>query len=158
MYEQFGGGLEAAVVLSVISEGIPLVYNGQEIGNRRRLAFFERDPLVWPEDGRLDPIGELYRDLFALKHATSSLHNAAWGARMVRVVNSDLSHVLSFVREDAASKVLALFNLSPDARTVTLTDGPYEGAYRAFRTHEEVHLHEGARVALEPWGWRVFVR
>ena len=30
-------------MLSVVGEGIPLVYTGQELGNRRRLAFFDKD-------------------------------------------------------------------------------------------------------------------
>ena len=48
-FEQFGDGLEAAMVLSVISEGMPLVYNGQEAGYDKRLEFFERDPIQWRE-------------------------------------------------------------------------------------------------------------
>ena len=32
-FELFGQGLEAAIVLSVVGEGMPLVYNGQEAGN-----------------------------------------------------------------------------------------------------------------------------
>lgn len=160
MYEQFGDGLEAAVVLSVVSEGIPLVYNGQEMGNRRRLAFFERDPIDWPADGALDRIGELYRQLFALKRETSALHNAGWGARMVRVVTDDLAHVLGFVREDEGSKVVALFNFSAEPREVALLDGPFAERYRQplAPDAEPVALAEGARMALEPWGWRVLVR
>ncbi len=49
MYEQFGDGLEAAIVLSVVGEGMPLIYNGQEAGNSKRLEFFEKDPIQWKE-------------------------------------------------------------------------------------------------------------
>ena len=73
------------MVLTVVSEGMPLIYNGQEAGHDKRLEFFERDPIVWQEH----PHGELYRRLFALKHANTALWNAPWGARMVRVPNSD---------------------------------------------------------------------
>ena len=83
-FEQFGDGLEAAIVLSVVSEGMPLIYNGQEAGNDKRLAFFERDPIEWQEH----PHGDLYRRLFALKKANTALWNAPWGARMVHVPNS----------------------------------------------------------------------
>lgn len=53
-------------MLSVVGEGMPLIYSGQEAGNDRRLEFFERDPIVWREH----PLGELYRKLFALKRRT----------------------------------------------------------------------------------------
>jgi hypothetical protein len=43
--EQFGDGLEMAIVLSVVGEGMPLIHNGQEAGQLRRLAFFEKDPI-----------------------------------------------------------------------------------------------------------------
>ena len=46
-YEQFGDALDAAIVLSVVGDGIPLLYNGQEAGNQRRLEFFEKDPIQW---------------------------------------------------------------------------------------------------------------
>ena len=62
-FEQFGDGLDAAMVLTVVGEGMPLVYNGQEAGYDKRLEFFERDPIVW----RDHPHGDLYRRLFALQ-------------------------------------------------------------------------------------------
>ena len=55
---RLGLRFENAVVLSVISEGMPLVYNGQEAGNAKRLEFFEKDTIEW----RNHPVGELYRD------------------------------------------------------------------------------------------------
>jgi len=36
-FEQFGPGLEAAMVLSFVGEGIPLIYNGQEAGTQAAL-------------------------------------------------------------------------------------------------------------------------
>jgi glycosidase len=73
-FEQFDEGLEAAIVLSVVSEGIPLIYNGQEAGNTKRLEFFEKDPISWREH----PLGELYKKLFALQKAARARWNGAW--------------------------------------------------------------------------------
>jgi hypothetical protein len=56
-FEQFGDGLETAIVLSVVGEGMPLIYNGQEAGNPKRLQFFERDPIEW----KTHPNGEIYK-------------------------------------------------------------------------------------------------
>lgn len=125
-FERFGDALEPAIVLSVVGEGIPLLYSGQEAGNRRRLAFFDRDPIAWREH----PVGDLYRRLFALKHRTPALHNGAWGARMIRVPNTDPSRVLSFVRRDTGSAVFAVFNFSPEARTVSFADSLHHGPWQ----------------------------
>ena len=78
-FEKFGDMLPAAIVLSVVGEGMPLVYNGQEAGYDHRLAFFEKDPIVWREHWQ----GDLYRRLFALKHANRALWNGIWGGTML---------------------------------------------------------------------------
>lgn len=153
-YEQFGAGLGAAIVLSVVSEGTPLLYNGQEAGNTKRLKFFEKDPIQW----RDDPMAGFYRKLFALKHANTALWNAHWGARMVQVVNTDPDKVFSFVRQNARDKVFAVMNFSAETRKVQLTDGPYAGRYTEFFTGEQADFAEGAELTLPPWGYRVYLK
>jgi 1,4-alpha-glucan branching enzyme len=54
-YEQFGDALDAAIVLSVVGKGMPLIYNGQEAGNKRRLSFFDRDAGLLPAAGSASP-------------------------------------------------------------------------------------------------------
>jgi 1,4-alpha-glucan branching enzyme len=153
-FEQFGPGLEAATVLSVVGTGLPLIYNGQEAGNAKRLAFFDKDPIAWREH----PRGELYRRLFELKKQTTALWNGQWGAPMQDVPNTAPADVLSFVRMDERGKVLAVFNFSPRPQSVSLTDGPYAGTYRDFATGREHDVDSGTKLALPPWGYRVLVR
>ena len=152
-YERFGPALGAVTVLSVVGEGIPLVYTGQELGNRRRLAFFDKD-LVSGDDAHQ---AELYRHLFALKRVTPALWNGGWGGRMVRVPNDDEKHVLSFVRSAGDSRVFAVFNLSEESRWVAFGDGPHPGDYRDAFDDEAVSVAPGDRFELAPWAWRVLV-
>lgn len=153
-FEQFGPGLQAAMVLSVVSDGMPLIHNGQEAGYDKRLEFFDRDPIRWTEH----PHGDLYRHLFALKHANTALWNAPWGARMVRVPNTDKTRVLSFVRQNESDKVFAVFNFSPDPVTVGFTETLFTGAYTDFGRGERVELAAADTLDLPAWGYRVFVR
>ena len=120
-YEMFGDALNAAIVLSVIGEGMPLIYNGQEAGNEKRLEFFDKDPIVWREH----PMADFYRNLFALKKAQTCLWNGAWGARMVNVRNTAYKQVLSFVRQDPQSRVFCVLNLSDTEQHVTFGPGRY---------------------------------
>lgn len=152
-FEQFGDALEAAVVLSFASEGMPLLYNGQEAGNDRRLEFFEKDPIVWREH----PMGELYRRLIALKKANSALWNGTWGARMVQVTTSAPAEVLAFVRRCGDDAVLAVLNLSAVPRDVTLVSGPCAGEWVEFGTGTTVLVDEGTVLALPAWGYRLLV-
>jgi glycosidase len=152
--ERFGPALDAAIVLSVVGEGIPLIYNGQEAGESKRLAFFERDPIVW----RTHRIGELYGRLFALKHQNTALWNGQWGARMVPIVNSAPSDVLSFVRFNDTHGVLAVFNLSPRRQRVTFTERLHHHAYVEYFSGEAVQFDPSTRLDLPPWSYRVYVR
>lgn len=151
--ELFGDGLEAAIVLSVVSEGMPLIYNGQEAGNPKRLAFFERDPIEWREH----PIGQLYSQLFALKKQHTALWNAHWGARMVQVVNDCPNKVFSFVRQNEQDKLFAVFNFSAEAQLVRFEDGLCSGRYTNYFTNEAVTLASPVQLALPAWGYLVFV-
>lgn len=153
-FEQFGAGLEAAIVLSVVGEGMPLIYNGQEAGYNKRLEFFEKDPIQW----RAHPMADFYRKLFAFKKSNSALWNANWGAKMVQVVNSRGSKVFSFVRENEKDKVFAVLNFTAEPQTFKLTDGPYAGAYTEFFSGEKATIADGAELTLPAWGYRVFVK
>lgn len=153
-FERFRDALEATIVLSVVSEGMPLIYNGQEAGNDQRLAFFEKDPIVW----RDHPHNELYRRLIALKKGHTALWNARWGARMVHVPNNVLNKVLSFVRRDENDKIFAVFNLSPEPQTVTFADRLYHGHYVEYFTQETAELNAATQLEMAPWSYRVYVQ
>jgi glycosidase len=154
MWEQFGRGLEAAIVLSVISEGMPLIYNGQEAGNSKRLKFFERDSIEW----KSHPIGHLYKKLFALKKKNTALWNGSWGAPMIKVPNDVERKVLSFVRQNDKDKVFALINFSNENQAVACGERLYHGIYMDFFSNENVELTSSSRFELNPWSYRIFVQ
>jgi glycosidase len=153
-YELFGDALEAAIVLSVVSEGMPLIYNGQEAGNTRRLKFFEKDPIEW----KAHPMGELYKKLLALKKANTALWNAHWGARMIHATNSAPDQVFSFVRQNERDKVFAVINFSGTPQTVTFKEGLCNGQYSDYFDGARVDFQAPVQLDLAPWGYRVFVK
>lgn len=153
-FEQFGDALHGAIVLSVVGDGIPLIYSGQEAGNPRRLAFFEKDPIEW----RDHPEGELYRKLFALKKAHTALWNAHWGATMIKVPNDAPARVLSFVRRNDQDVIFAVINFSDRPQNVTFEDTLHYGRYLEYFGGSAMTFDASNRLLLEPWGYRVFVR
>ncbi len=153
-FEQFGAALPAAMVLSFVADGIPMIYNGQEAGNPRRLKFFEKDPIIW----RTHPNGALYADLIALKKKTSALWNGEWGAMMVHVPNDRPAQVLSFVRQDANGKVFAVFNFSDKPQRVRFEQTLFHDRYIEHFSAESATLDASTALELKPWDYRVFVR
>lgn len=153
-FERLGPALEAAMALSVLGRGMPLVYSGQEAGNEKRLAFFERDPIVW----RDHPNGQLYRTLLHLKKNTSVLWNGPWGAPMINVANSCPQHVLSFVRRNAEHQIFAVFNFSDQPLDVQLREALYPGTYTDILTGEQVKMPADHTLPLPPWAWWAGIR
>lgn len=153
-HEQFGEGLEAAIVLSVVGEGMPLIYNSQEAGESKRLAFFEKDCIEWKKHS----IGSLYQELIAFKKRTSALWNGDFGARMIHVPNSKMAQVISFVRQDSESKVAVLINFSGSCVRVCLCDTVVEGQYENVLTGTPCKLDTQSEVTLGPWCYLVAVQ
>ena len=152
-YERYGPALTNATVLQFTGEGIPLIYNGQEAANDRRLKFFERDPIVWKEA----PQRAEYQRLIALRDAHPALWNAPWGARMVHVVNSEPAKVFSFVRAKGGDAVLVAQNYSAAGITATLDAVPYPGDWRE-EGGATVKLDKGSSLTIAPWTSRIFTR
>lgn len=152
-YEQFGDALEAAIVLSVLGEGMPLIHNGQEAGETKRLAFFERDPIEWQGH----PIGELYRALITLKKSKQVLGNGEFGARMIQVPNTVMDKIFSFVRHNGQEKVFVIINFSSESVDVSFSEPLFEGHYVDWQGNDEIVFENASVRTILPWQYEVWV-
>ena len=151
--EQFGDALEACIALSVVGEGMPLIHNGQEAGETKRLAFFEHDPIHWQEH----EIGNLYRKLIALKKSKAVLGNGEYGARMIQVPNSKMDKVFSFVRCSENEKVFVVINFSNEQLDVTFEEPLFEGEYAHWERDEKKIFGADSVYKLTPWQFEIWV-
>ena len=151
----YGKSYKSMIALQFVSRGIPLVYNGQEAGNTKRLEFFEKDPIQWKDswvDGHI-------RKLIRVKTENQALWNGAAGGMTIPVSTSNPEQVLSFAREKSGNQVVALFNLSTAPAKFTLTDGPVEGAFADAMTGEQVTLKLNKNAHIFPaWGYKILTR
>ena len=114
-YERLGAYVKRFSALYFTLPGMPLIYNGQEIGLKRRLQFFENDPIVWGSSTMTD----FYRKLVALKTKNVALWNGAAGASARQIMGSN-DNVLSYTRVKGSSKVIVLINLSNRSQSTTV--------------------------------------
>ncbi len=151
--ENYGAALPAAIALSFTGEGIPVVHNGMEACNEKRLAFFEKDPIDWSQGNAACKNGALIRDLIAFRKANPALANGQWGGRMEKLDNDKPQQLFSFVRQQGNNRVIGLFNFSDQPLSATLTTAHGAGRYTAFRTGESVEVKAGTKVDLPGWGF-----
>jgi glycosidase len=112
--KKFGlNGLKLGTVLVNTLPGVPLLYNGEEIPNDRRLSLFEKVPIDWSRPRKLE---SLEKTLFTLR----SKHRALSRGQMIRVPSSDDEAVYAFVRVAGNDRLLVVLNFSDEERTVRL--------------------------------------
>ncbi len=107
-------GLRLTAVLVNTIPGIPLIYNGEEVANDRKLSLFEKVDIDWtrPADMRT-----LYRQLFRLRRD----HKALSRGEMIRVPSTDDRSVYAFFRIAGNDRLLIVLNVSAEERHVSLT-------------------------------------
>jgi len=150
-FSNFGEALEACIVFTVMMDGIPLVYSGQEAGLNRSLEFFEKDPIHWQEH----KIEDLYTTLFKLKHENQALWNGSCGGEMVRIINDKMTQVMSFVREKNGERVLTVINLSEQHVFVQLDTSFDTGIYCNLFTEKHVNVPPTMILEMNAWEYVV---
>lgn len=152
-FERLGGGARTFAVLTFLFDGIPLIYNGQEIGLDRRLAFFERDPIAWP--AAPSTFTGFYRRLTQLRHASPAL---ATGAAMRRLPTTHDESVYAILREAGPARVVGFLNLTARDVTADAFDPALAGEWLDVFSGEKVTLGATVPLDLKAWHWRVLSR
>ncbi|MGA9450086.1 MAG: alpha-amylase family glycosyl hydrolase [Verrucomicrobiia bacterium] len=103
-------GALAAQVLMLTLDGVPLFYNGMEVGDATESAdpaLFEKMPVFWHPGGR-PPLRDIYRDLIKLRKQYAAFYNG----EVVWLDNTASGQVVSILRRDANDEFLVLINFS----------------------------------------------
>jgi glycosidase len=159
----------AAQALVFAMDGIPLVYNGAEVGDTTESggpALTERLPIFWAIEARRPEFAALYRGMIALRRTHAALRRG----ETLWVAPSSPDRVLSFVRRGAGEDVLVALNLSSHAWTGTV-DVPRGPRFEEITPKVPLPQQPGGgtpdraaktgdlpSLALDAWGFRVFRR
>lgn len=150
-YSNFGEALKAVIVFTVMMDGIPLIYSGQEAGLDRSLEFFEKDPIDW----KFHENEALYTVLFELKHKNKALWNGSHGGEMVRIMNDRMDQIISFVREKDGDKVLTIINLSKEPVIVQCDTSFDQGIYTNLFTGKKQKVLDNMILNVNAWEYIV---
>ncbi|MGH9581960.1 MAG: alpha-amylase family glycosyl hydrolase, partial [Bryobacteraceae bacterium] len=112
---QFGEkGAMAAQVLDFTLDGIPFIYNGQEVDDPTATHWRSHAPIRWADHG--NPADERaikttlaeYKQLFEMR----ARHPALTSGSVIWINNTKPDSVLSFLRKKGNSEILVILNLS----------------------------------------------
>lgn len=150
-YERYGPYVKAFSALYFTYPGIPLIYTGQEIGLNRRLAFFDKDAIVWTES----PMTKFYQKLVSLKKSNKALNSSNGGA--LKLVSTNNDRVLVYERTKGSNAVITIVNLSKKPQTVVVSLGK-TGRFHEFTTGKTVNLKKKFKISLKGAGFQILTK
>ena len=153
----WNGALAASAMMFTL-DGIPLVYNGMEVGDSSESndpALFEKLPVYWQPKGR-DSFRETYRALIDLRHR----HSALSGGALLWLGNTSPGNVVSYLRRDPKEEVLTLVNFSnrPQAASIQVEHGSQFAMALRAPTAKELDPSRLPLVQLGAFEWRIYLR
>lgn len=111
--------VDATLVMLFTLDGVPFVYNGQEVADTARNTIFGRLPIDWANGDT--PAGQarlaLCQKLCAMRHAEPALTDGA----VLWLDNDQPEAVLSFLRQTDGHRIISVLNLSDHATRVCIT-------------------------------------
>lgn len=152
-YEKYGDMAKALAVFSFTWNGIPMIYNGQEMPNLKRLKFFEKDPINW--NGKY-ALHDFYKTLLDLRKRNSALRTADPLVSTFLIKSEDCKNVLAFLRKNEKDEVLVLLNLSNEKTGFAINDQLNSGIYINVFNKSEIHLAAETIIEMLPWEFFVY--
>jgi len=120
---QFGDdGALAASILNFTLDGIPFLYNGQEIADGAPTHWLTSAPIEWPQRSDRNDGGVAkqtlakYQRLFAIRNKYAALTSG----ELIWINNSEPESILSFLRKKGGEEILVILNLSNRNTHVTI--------------------------------------
>ena len=151
VFERLGEGHKAFAVLGATIDGMPLLYSGQEAATKKRIKFFEKDPIEWGDYVYAD----LYKTLFQLKKKNKALWNGSYGGDLVKIPTNKPEDIYAFSREKNGDKVVVILNLSGVRQNVTLEGDDFVGSYNNVFANGTMNLSANMTMELPAWDYIV---
>lgn len=127
-------GALAAQALVFTLDGVPLVYNGMEVGDTTESgapALFEKLPIFWQAAERRPEFPRFYKTMIELRKSSVALRRGD----LTWLKNSDETRVLTFSRRSGNEEILVAINLS---------NQPFAGFVETNEKFEEITPDIGA--------------
>ena len=148
-------GVNAALVMIFTLDGVPFLYNGQEIADTARHSIYARLPINWANAET--PVGKarfaFCQRLCTLRHTEHALTHGT----VLWLENTEPDSVVSFLRRAGGEEILSVVNLKDRAVTIRLALPTGRAApYRKLLGQGEARSDSrGLRLTLGPFDYFV---
>jgi len=145
---------KAFATLIFTSQGVPLIYSGQESCLNKRLRFFIRDTIEWDTCNMTG----FYADLIKLKKGNAALWNGEFGGPMIRIKTNRDKKIFAFYREKDENRILVFLNLTKKPVSFKPVLKNIDGEYTEYFTKEIISVPLETNIDLPSWGYKVYIK
>jgi glycosidase len=152
-YDKYGSMAKALAVFSATWNGVPLLYSGQELPNRKKLEFFEKDVIGWTGKNELH---DFYKTLLNLHSTHPAVRGGDANVSTYRLQAPDNENMLAFLRKNGDKEVLVLLNLSASPLNYEITDRHITGSFKNVFTGDVKNFSNDRKLQMQEWEYLVF--
>ncbi|MEP7232618.1 MAG: alpha-amylase family glycosyl hydrolase [Ginsengibacter sp.] len=150
-FEKYGDAARLMAVFTCTWNGMPMIYSGQELPNRKRLNFFDKDTIEW--DGKFE-LHDFYKTLLLLHSSNDSLRAGDPDVLTKIISHPDDHEIFSYMRKNGIHQVLVVLNCSPNPKNFQVRG--VHGVFRNVFGGPDLNFDQEHFVDLDRWGYLVF--
>jgi glycosidase len=147
-YERYKSSAHAMAVFTCTWPGVPLIYSGQELPNKKRLHFFEKDQIEWG----VTELHNFYKELLNLRKKNKGLQENA----SVLLIEVDHPGLLVYLCRRQTDKVLVILNLSETTASFTIDHPAIRGRYEDLFSGETVNTERQMELMMAAGEYKVY--
>ncbi|MEO6962172.1 MAG: alpha-amylase family glycosyl hydrolase [Puia sp.] len=152
-YERLGDAALPFAVFCCTWNGVPLIYSGQELPNKKRLKFFDKDKIDWTASCALH---DFYQVLLHLRKSNPALRAGDPAVSTIILPHNAGLKVFSFLRRNQLHTVLIILNLSAIEVPLTMNSAESSGSFRDVFSLQNQEIGPETIFNLKPWDYRVY--
>ena len=149
-YEKFGVAAKPWAVFTHTWKGMALIYSGQEIPNRKRLLFFDKDTIEW---NRQPALHEFYKTLIGLRKQCPAITS---GDTFNLPTHAD--GAMAYLRYDQKDTLLVGLNLTDRTQKINLSHEKLKGTFKNIFSGMSFTFQNDISFELMPGDYFVYLK
>ena len=138
--------------LTFVMPGMPLIYNGQEVGFNRRLEFFEKDIIDWKDSSDYTVF---YKKLIDLRKENPALSAIKFNG-LSEIKTSAPDKIFAFIREAGDNIVISIFNFSQESVDTKFLNSKMDFQLTEFFSGEKINFSDN--IQMNPNSFKILIR
>lgn len=152
-FQRLGEHARQMAALTFVMPGMPLIYNGQEVGFNRMLEFFVKDSIDWNSDSTYT---SFYKALIDLKKSNRALDTPG-GGTFEELATNNPADVYAIQRIGKNNSIIAIFNFSKESQDIVV-QGTKKGKYSILFQTQQIEAGREYKITLEPYAFQVLYK